>query len=308
MPPKKRKISSLSGLELDLALAQVKKLRTSFIVEELPESDPAPDDTFTDLLDNTIAALESRANDPLSLPFSAADDAALSRFNIVSKGLLLLRPWAELRSAVVTSQALGSDQLWSNDAMYRHLTFLANSFTAKNGTSARMVIDTLFFRSTAMVPPPQKIIVVLENQVPAVQPRQSEPDTISGIVDYTAVVVDSKIAKAYIHRPPSIKKDLIGFFVAEAIDLEAHLPQALLELVACAKHLGRSHIRGALTTGFEWCFIIVDLDADSEGAKYWVSQVIVWMTEQSKTSSELIVEPTDKASDPALIAAILRHG
>jgi hypothetical protein len=69
---KKRKISGLSGLELDLALTQLRKLRSSVIVEEVPESDPladpTPADTFTDQLDTMIATLESRTQTPLVRP------------------------------------------------------------------------------------------------------------------------------------------------------------------------------------------------------------------------------------------------
>ncbi|KAM6496492.1 hypothetical protein JOM56_006965 [Amanita muscaria] len=315
MSSKKRKISGLSGLELDLALTQLRKLRSSVIVEEVPESDPAPADTFTDQLDSMIATLESRTNSPLSLSFSAADDTALERFNIVRKGLLYLHPEDTLRDAIITSRIVGSDKLWSNDNMYKHLAFLASSFTDKNETSSRMVIDTFFFRSTAMVPPPQKVIVMLENQISTVYPRLSKMDTISGIVDYTAVVANSTIAENYIRIPPTLNQryggEMIAFFAAEAkastiaVPLEGHLPQVLLELVACAKHLGKSHIRGALTTGIKWHFIVVDLDADGDGAEYWVSELIEWKTKRSSTSRERLVEGTSDEFDPALIAGIL---
>jgi hypothetical protein len=49
-----------------------------------------------------------------------------------------------------------------------------------------------------MVPPPQKVIVMLEKQVFAVHPMLSKIDTISGIVDYTAIVADSTIAGAFL--------------------------------------------------------------------------------------------------------------
>lgn len=58
---KKRKISGLSGLELDLTLTQLRKLRSTVIVEKVPESA----DTFTEQLDSMIATLESRVNNPL---------------------------------------------------------------------------------------------------------------------------------------------------------------------------------------------------------------------------------------------------
>lgn len=68
--PKKRKISGLSVLELDLALTQLKRLRSSVIVEiveEVPELDTTPADAFTDELDSMIATLESRISSPLVL-------------------------------------------------------------------------------------------------------------------------------------------------------------------------------------------------------------------------------------------------
>ncbi len=67
----------------------------------------------------------------------------------------------------------------------------------------------------------------------------------------------------------------------------------------------KSHIRGALTTGFKWHFIVVDLDADGDGAKYWVSELIEWKTMRSSTSRERLVGGTFDESDPALIAGIL---
>lgn len=63
--------------------------------------------------------------------------------------------------------------------------------------SSRMVIDTFFFRSTAMVPYPQKVIVMVENKVPVIHPRVSQMDTISGIVDYTAIVAELSIAGVF---------------------------------------------------------------------------------------------------------------
>lgn len=48
-----------------MALTQLQRLRSSFIVEEVPESDPTPLDTFTDQLDIMIATLESRVHNPL---------------------------------------------------------------------------------------------------------------------------------------------------------------------------------------------------------------------------------------------------
>jgi hypothetical protein len=71
--------------------------------------------------------------------------------------------------------------------------------------------------------------------------------------------------------------------------------------------LSKSHIRGALTTGIKWHFVVVDLDTDGDGAKYWVSEPIEWRWKDKggPTSIERIVEETSDESDPALIAGIL---
>jgi hypothetical protein len=50
-----------------------------------------------------------------------------------------------------------------------------------------------------MVPSPQKVIVMLENQVSVIHPRLSQMDAISGIIDYTAIVAESSIAGAFLY-------------------------------------------------------------------------------------------------------------
>ena len=132
-----------------------------------------------------------------------------------------------------------------------------------------MIIDTFFFRSTAMIPSPQKMVVMLETPVSAAQARLKQLDTISGIIDYTVIVAASNLASEsclhlviphcvtrytaiYITTPPKMNQRygnaMTAFLAAEAKatvssgPLDGHLPQVLLELVACAKHLGYGHL------------------------------------------------------------------
>lgn len=67
---------------------------------------------------------------------------------------------------------------------------------------------------------------------------------------------------------------------------------------------GKSHIRGALTTGSKWHFIVVDIDDDGDGAKYWVSEMIEWKAKLGPSTGRLVTATSDE-SDPALIAGIL---
>ena len=60
--------------------------------------------------------------------------------------------------------------------------------------------------------------------------------------------------------------------------------------------ISKPHIRGALTTGSKWHFVVVDLDTDGDGAKYWVSELIEWTRDPTTDKLSLV---------PALIAGIL---
>ena len=70
----------------------------------------------------------------------------------------------------------------------------------------------------------------------------------------------------------------------------------------CGTHtlLRKSHIRGALTTGHKWLFIVVDIDADGDGASYWISDVLEW-----RVNSKGTFEFSTEEGNPALIAGIL---
>jgi hypothetical protein len=67
------------------------------------------------------------------------------------------------------------------------------------------------------------------------------------------------------------------------------------------------HIRGALTTGIKWYFVVVDLDPNGDSAESCVSDLIEWRwnIKRGPTSKERIVEETSDEVDPALIAGIL---
>ena len=66
--------------------------------------------------------------------------------------------------------------------------------------------------------------------------------------------------------------------------------------------LRKFHIRGALTTSIKWYFVMVDLNADGDGAKYWISELIEWKT---KRGQERLVEGTSDESNLARVAGML---
>jgi len=249
-----------------------------------------------------------------SLSFSVADENSLDQLDIKEAGLLLLHGTDQLRDEIDSTRQRGAAGLWSNDNLYKHLEFLLNTYTKQNETSTRMFIDVFFFRVATMVPPDKRVVLMLEKSVPIVHPRSSMIDTVSGIIDYTALVADTVVAQKYLRAPPKLNAatstNIIALFAAgakasEGTLLDDHIPQAILELVACAKHLEKDHIRGVLTTGDKWMFIAVDLDGEGEGATYWRSEVIEWRSRRIAESRDVTVPVTSDWDDPALICGIL---
>ena len=60
--------------------------------------------------------------------------------------------------------------------------------------SARAWIDAFFFRVSAMLPPNQRMVLTMEHAVPAITISPSSLSTLSGFVDYTAVVASQRAA------------------------------------------------------------------------------------------------------------------
>lgn len=107
-------------------------------------------------------------------------------------------------------------------------------------------------------------------------------------------------------------------FVAEAKGpnqmLESHVPQAICEMYACAKYLkwvkfrsvpdllsiffSKMIIRGALTNGHKWIFLILKLNEDGNGGIYFPSDDISIMLGVNRGVSQ---------QGSSLIAAIITH-
>jgi hypothetical protein len=60
--------------------------------------------------------------------------------------------------------------------------------------SARAWIDAFFFRASAMLPPNKRMVLNMEHIVPATAISPSSLSTLSGFVDYTAVVASQRAA------------------------------------------------------------------------------------------------------------------
>ncbi|GLB43771.1 hypothetical protein LshimejAT787_1402830 [Lyophyllum shimeji] len=254
---KKRKIS-VSGVELIQAHAALKRLKSSLVIEEEEDTDSQVKvaaakriDDFAQGLDDMIMRLESRLAGPQSLTFSGVNEETLTKMNIVQKCGLRLKCGNEER--VETSKQLGKAEFWSSTHMYHHLAVLENLVANENEATSRVWIDTFLFRASAMMPQGQRMVLNMEHDIPPTSINPSTMSTIAGISDYTAVVTGESDADVYRNNPRIASARSIGrgFFVTEAKSgpISQHIPQAVCQLYACGKQLGKNTIRGASRDG-----------------------------------------------------------
>jgi hypothetical protein len=109
-----------------------------------------------------------------------------------------------------------------------------------------------------MLPPNKRMVLKIEHVVPATTISPSSLSTLSGFVDYTAVVASQRHAgkSTHLSEPPSPLFPLAiflkyphfhilkmympsGFFVIEAklFNPKDHVPQAVCEMCACGRLL-----------------------------------------------------------------------
>ncbi|KAK2463859.1 hypothetical protein APHAL10511_004164 [Amanita phalloides] len=290
--PKKRKFSGLIGLELQLAYNAVSKLKETFsYVESVnPEGALVPIDDFDQRVLEILAIFEARMKVPQSLSFSNVDNDNLSKLNINFAGSISLK--SDLDERIVMTSSLKEDDLWSSNNLYRQLNLLENLIARSTEASARAWIDAFFFRATAMLSSDKCMVLTMEYAVPSVN------------------IANKKNARIFRQdlRLLTIKRnmgDSTGLFVVEAKlhDPANHIPQAVAGLFACAKHLNKQVVRGALTNGREWIFLLVKLNDDGNGASFMQSDIIHLNVRQEVLSGpQVMIRPF-----PDLIAGILSH-
>ncbi|KAM6489310.1 hypothetical protein JOM56_015211 [Amanita muscaria] len=278
-----KKTSGLTGLELRMAyqsLIRVKSLlKTVTATNEVDASDDLqsqenlitfePD--FEETLAKMLEMMKSKLDGPQVLSFSGMAEEALSKLNITLGGSLKLKTDYKVR--VAATEELGMTEHWSSEGLYRHLRVL-QKLVPRNEAASRAWIDSFFFRASAMMPQGKQLVLSLEQSVPATTVEPFSFSTIGGYIDYTAIEVSASGAENYLawSRLGVLQDFDHTLFVSEAkasnISLENHVPQAVCEIYACAKQLGKNIIRGAVTDGHNWIFLVLKMDPNGDGAIY----------------------------------------
>ncbi|CDO74642.1 hypothetical protein BN946_scf184944.g1 [Trametes cinnabarina] len=281
---KRKRVSGLDSLELTLALDYVKRWRE--VLAKEPDATPdelAEEEGLTDIdaVDRFISLMEDRLLVEKSMGFSSANNALLDSMGITFAGFLLekAKPGEEKLRRVREQHA---DHGMSQSNLYATLNFLCQYTMAHSAAVARLWIDAFLFRVTAIAHGTMRHVmgveVCVEPDVVIEQPRRVK---LTGLVDYVIFVVEDRFAASVINAAnltravQEAQDKLHGLFVAEAKsqerDLKDHIAQVIAEMFACAKCLGSRYIRGALTSGTEWIFVLLEVNADQKGGRYWRS-------------------------------------
>ncbi|KAH9929721.1 uncharacterized protein B0H18DRAFT_1117274 [Fomitopsis serialis] len=96
----------------------------------------------------------------------------------------------------------------------------------------------------------------------------TEPPKVSigGHNDYVLFFVDEGIASGILGEKNFAQAK------GQNEDLVDHIPQVMVEMQACAKRLKSRHIRGTITNGRAWIFLLLELNDNFVGGRYWASQ------------------------------------
>ncbi|KAM6502982.1 hypothetical protein JOM56_002959 [Amanita muscaria] len=265
-----------SRLELWMAYEQLRQIRLNMSiattgVDELDASDDFQlqedlipvESEFVQRIDTILAMMESKVNgfNVLSLT-----DEYMTHLNIWQRGSLTLK--TDCQSLVTMTDDIGKTEHWSSEGLYRHLCLLQGLVPKVNEAAGRIWINPFFFRAAAMSPPGKDMVLSVEQDIlAAVRPK--------GCIDYAVVMAPPSDTAQFLRHPTlqNLKQHKHTLFVSQAksrdiLSLDQHIPQAICEMYACAKQLGRTTIRGALTDGQNWIFFILKMNSDGNGAIY----------------------------------------
>ncbi|KAJ3502706.1 hypothetical protein NLJ89_g8764 [Agrocybe chaxingu] len=302
-PTKRKRTSGLTGIELAIALAALKKLaekaRQELIMNAMQpvaeEQDPElelveeAEATVLTQIKELMAVLQARADGPQGMTGELLED-----LKIQFSGTLALKGDAPGRGALTDN--LGNDKLWSATTLLAHLRFLEELVPRCNAAARRLWINAFFYRVSAMIPEHLKMAVSIEQVVPAVTLSDKSPHTLSGFIDFTAAVM----VPAQLERPVLWPNDSV-LFVSEAkdvsIDLKKHIPQAVAEMLGCARRVGKKIVKGVVTDGRSWIFLILTLQGDGTATYVRSAEINDYEPFTTRPSQEGV----------SLISAILAH-
>ncbi|KAF6754703.1 hypothetical protein DFP72DRAFT_363193 [Ephemerocybe angulata] len=176
------------------------------------------------------------------------------------------------RTAARNSANRAQEHMWSSDMLVHHLNML-QSFASPNAAGAQLWIDAFLFRVKAILDCTDNGLVLSLEQFLDV-PVQCKT-VLSGFVDYALFMGPKDLTGQYFPSSDLMlerNRDGLCLFIDEAevvgVPLKPYLPQTVGKMFAGMKSMEKDVIRGGLTNGQNWIFIILEADASGTGAVY----------------------------------------
>ncbi|KAF9440513.1 hypothetical protein P691DRAFT_767662 [Macrolepiota fuliginosa MF-IS2] len=300
MASKQLRKYGLANAELTSAVvapkASVEKERQEWVLNAA--EDEAEDEAELTQLGSPLQMLQSKVDGPQAYLSPGMITDHLEKLDISWSGSLELN--LDVVDRAVETDSHGKDRLWSADMLYEHLQFLDNLVQRKNEAAARLWIDAFFYRVATMIPGGLNMVLSVEQDVPSVTVSDK---SLFGYVSWTAIVTSPEKSQMFLHQPAlqSIKSEDSAFVVSEAkgsnCDLKTHVPQALFEMLGCARHSGKLIMRGVVTNGRRWIFLILMLNKDGGGSYLESSELHINQAHTTKIFKQGV----------SLISSIIAH-
>ncbi|KAN0131993.1 hypothetical protein V8E53_010273 [Lactarius tabidus] len=272
-------------------------------------------ETSEDMADPNEPVEESKIDTMFSLemdlPQSPTTCSSMPREDITETkpritDFIVLKP--HYKEHIVETASLGQNELWSSTNLYHHLELLENTFHISPNGSAHAWIEAFCLRVSAMLPQNQHMIFKAMKEI-VIADSSSDLSALSRFVDYTVIVADQYYAATFLRSPLFTVLNIhkpSTFFIIEAKDPSGHIPsqvhQAVYQMFMCGKFLQNKVVRGALTNGHDWIFLLIKLNDNYEGASYKQSDMIHLEVMKNPDFHLVIPKPW-----PDLISAILLH-
>ncbi|KAH6902481.1 hypothetical protein BKA70DRAFT_1567914 [Coprinopsis sp. MPI-PUGE-AT-0042] len=263
---KRKRESGLSGIELTTALDALKKLLKKAqqnaaldAMSSKPLAEEWEDESDAAILEHIegmMGVLQRRAD--------ARD--ILEEVGIKLGGVLKLKDDAVGRG--VETDALGKDTLWSATSLLAHLRFLEELVPRRNENFTRLKINESFYRVSTMMPQDLEMVLGFNRNAPAsIAQSGKSPLTVASFNDSVVVVMPKAERSSFLHSDwPEIGPNQSVFFVKDAeyggYNLKQYVPQALAEMLELAQRLEKKIIRGVVSDGGAWLFLILNVQDD----------------------------------------------
>ncbi|KAH8924294.1 hypothetical protein BT69DRAFT_1349547 [Atractiella rhizophila] len=199
------------------------------------------------------------------LAFSSIDDKILENHLQITRGPPLALK-SDYETLLADSVSFGASSHMSSTRLKEYLVMLEVMTPAQDLSNPPLWINILLLRTASMVPTGKKLVSHPQFTLPPIAVHETDLMTITGTVAHAILVANEDLADSYRDASPLVlqqnQDDITIFFVIQVkVDcwLQQCIPQAVAAMYGCAKFFGKRIIRGALSNGRDWQFLILHL-------------------------------------------------